>query len=90
MQLKNRLKTIEKRFRFDRGAMAKKIKAMSDEELAAISNRYKERCPNKCKALQQVISSLSDEELEYLSGWAYKFVSNETLVRLYKVQQIEG
>ena len=82
MQIKQRIKKLEKTS-FD-------VSQMSDEKLKAISERDRAKYPNRYKQLDEVFDSLSDKEIEHLGNGNIKLVSTETLLRLNEAYKIQG
>lgn len=81
MNLKSRIKRIEQGQRID-------VSKLSDEELERLLDKYRAKCPNKSKAMSEVMQSLTDSELEYLKSGQDWRVSAETKARIQKVYQI--
>lgn len=80
MQLKQRIRKLEKTSLDD--------SQMTDKQLAEIAERDRENYPNRYKRLDEIQKSLSDFEAEAISKGTLSLISLDTLLGFYEAYQI--
>lgn len=85
MQLKRRIKKVEHKY-----YPPIDVRDLSDEELEKLSAEYHARAPKQAAALQTLIQSLPDEELEIMRDGRNHLFSIDTRRRLKHANQIKG
>lgn len=66
------------------------VRELPDEVIREIAEHYRARAPKQAEALQTLIQSLSDQELEIMRDGRNHLLSMDTRRRLKYANQIKG
>lgn len=90
MDFRTKIKQLEKHFQPNFNQISEKIRKMSDEELQIIISQNDAKYPNCTKVMNEVLRSLTDEELGYFRDGKHRLLSPETLRRYRDASAIQN